>query len=222
MKKTGVVVMSMLAIGLYAGSGFAAKYTPGTYKGSAPGHTSKKHPGNIAVEVTVDEDAITDIKVVDFVQTEKGKQGERNAGAKEKIPAAILAGQSLAVDSVTKASQSSMGIELAVAEALQKATVAYKDGKYEGRARGYDKPPKHPGEIVVEVTITQGKIGDIKLVSFKQTEKGKQGERNATAREKIPADIVAAQSTSVDSVVKASFASDGIKIAVARALEKAR
>ncbi len=221
MKKLLMGLAVVAAFGLCAEGVLAAKYTPGVYKGSAPGHNSKKHPGNIAVEVTVDENAITDIKVVDFVQTEKGKQGKRNAKVKESIPAAIVAGQSLAIDSVAKASESSVGVELAVAEALQKATVSYADGKYEGKARGYDKP-KHPGEIVVEVTIAGGKISDIQLVSFKQTEKGKQGKRNASAKETIPAAIVAAQSVAVDSVAKASFASNGIKIAVARALEKAR
>ncbi len=222
MKKLWIGLAAVAVLGLCAESGLAAKYTPGVYKGSAAGHSSKKHPGKIVAEVTVDENAITDIKLVEFVQTEKKKQGERNAKAKEAIPAAILSAQSLQIDSVTKASESSVGIELAVAEALEKATVAYKDGKYEGKARGYDKPPKHPGEIVVEVTIAGGKISDIKLVTFKQTEEKKQGERNAKAKETIPAAIVAAQSTAVDSVTKASFASNGIKIAVARALEKAR
>ncbi len=222
MKKLSVGLAVLLAIGLSVGTVFAAKFTPGVYKGTAPGHNSAKHPGSISVEVTVDENAIKDIKLVEFTQTEKGKQGKRNAQAKEAIPAAILEKQSLNIDSFAKASESSIGIELAVAEALQKATVAYKDGKYEGRARGYDKPPKHPGEIVVQVTIAGGKISDIELVTFKQTQKGKQGKRNAEVQKTLPGKIVEAQSIAVDSVAKASFASNGIKIAVARALEQAR
>ncbi len=222
MKKLFVGFAALAVLGLCAGSGLAAKYTPGVYKGASPGHQSKKHPGKIAVEVTVSADAITDIKVVEFVQTEKKKQGERNANAKKMIPEAIMAKQSLVIDSVAKASESSVGIELAVAEALHKATAAYKDGTYKGKARGYDKPPKHPGEIEVEVTVAGGKISDIKLLTFKQTEKGKQGKRNASVKEKIPADIIAAQTIAVDAVTKASFASNGIKIAVARALEQAR
>ncbi len=213
---------ALFILGLCAGNSFADKYTPGVYKGSDPGRNTAKHPGNISVEVTVDANAITDIKITDFVQTEKGKQAERNAEAKATIPAAILEKQSLDVDSVAKASLSSVGIELAVAEALHKATVAYKDGVYKGSAPGYNKPPKHPGAIDVEVTIAGGKISDIKVVTFKQTDKGKQAAKNASVKEKVPAAIVAAQSTAVDSIAKATLASGGIKLAVARALEKAR
>ncbi len=222
MKRVLVGLGALLLVGLFAGNSFADKYVPGVYKGSAPGRNTAKHPGNIAVEVTVDANAITDIKITDFVQTEKGKQAKYNEEAKKSIPAAIVGKQSLNVDSIAKASLSSVGIELAVAEALHKATVAYKDGVYKGSAPGYNKPPKHPGAIDVEVTIAGGKISDIKVVTFKQTEKGKQGKRNATVKEKIPAAIVAAQNTSVDSVAKATLASGGIKLAVARALEQAR
>ncbi len=222
MKKVLILFVALAVSGLGAATVSAAKYKPGTYKASSPGHSSKKHPGNITVSVTVDEEKITDIKLDDFTQTTKGKQGERNASAKETIPAEILKKQSVAIDSVAKASQSSLGIELAVAAALHEATVKYKDGTYEGRANGYNKPPKHPGEIVVSVTIADGRISDIKLVTFKQSEKGKQGKRNAEAKETMPKKILEAQTTAVDSVAKASFASDGIKIAVARALEQAR
>ncbi|PID75322.1 MAG: hypothetical protein CSA20_07935 [Deltaproteobacteria bacterium] len=225
MKRVLIGCMATLLVCLLAGSGFAAKYKPGVYKGSSPGRSTKKHPGNIAVEVTVSEDAITDIKLVEFTQTKDGKHGKLNEQVKEKIPAAILEKQSLQIDSVAKASMASVGLELAVAQALNEATVAYKDGKYTGKAKGHNKPPKHPGEIVVEVTIAGGKISDIQLVTFKQTtveEKKKQGERNAKAKEQIPAAIIAAQTPAVDSVAKATMASDGIKIAVARALEQAR
>ncbi|PID76631.1 MAG: hypothetical protein CSB24_05685 [Deltaproteobacteria bacterium] len=222
MRNILTAVLVLLLLGLAAGNGLAAKYRPGTYKGSDPGLSGKKHPGNIEVEVTVDEDSITDIKLIQFEQHNKGMQGKHNARAKEQIPVAILRKQSLAVDSVAKASMSSVGIELAVAQALQEATVAYHDGKYKGRAKGYNMPPDHPGEIVVEVTIEDGRISDIKLLSFKQTAKGKQGKRNIRVQKTVPAAIVEAQSTRVDSIAKASFASSGIKIAVARALEKAR
>ena len=161
------------------------------------------------------------IEIVTFEQSKKGKYAEVNQKAKEEIPAQILAKQSLVVDSVAKASASSMGIELAVAEALEKATVKYKDGKYTGSAKGYNKK-KQPGSIVVEVTVAGGKISAIDLVTFKQSEKGKYAEVNKVAKEQIPTQIIAKQSTAVDSVAKASMSSDGIKLAVARALEQAR
>ncbi len=224
---------TIISITLIAGGVLAAKYKPGTYTGSAVGYTKKKKPGKIEVEVTVDADAIKDIKIVTYQQTTKAKEGkkskqvERTLQAKEQIPTTILQKQSLVVDSVTKASASSMGIQLAVAEALEKATVKYKDGTYTGESKGYDKK-NHPGKIVVEVTVTGGKIANIAIVTYDQTvktksgKKSKQVERTLQAKEQIPAEILAKQSTAVDSVTKASMSSDGIKLAVARALEQAR
>lgn len=219
-----LVVFSLtafLTVSLCAGMAFAAKYKPGTYEGSAVGYTKKKHPGKIDVKVTVDENSIKNIEIITYEQTLKGKQGEKTLKAKTKIPADILAKQSLAVDSVTKASASSMGIELAVAQALEKATVAYKDGKYTGTSVGYTKK-KHPGKIVVEVTVSGGKVANIEVITFEQTLKGKQGKKSLKAKEQVPADIVAKQTVAVDSITKASMSSDGIKLAVARALEQAR
>ncbi len=210
-----------VAIAFCSGLSLAAKYKPGTYKGTAKGYDKPKHPGEITVEVTVDENSIKNIKFTTFHQTEKGKQGKATAKAKAEIPAAILAKQSLAVDSIAKASMSCVGIELAVAQALEKATVAYKDGKYTGKAKGYDKK-KHPGEIEVAVTVAGGKISNIEVVTFHQTEKGKQGKLAAKAKAEIPGAIVSKQTIAVDSIAKASMSSDGIKIAVARALEQAR
>lgn len=214
-------LVALISLSLFAGVAFAAKYKPGKYTGSATGYNKKKHPGKIEVEVTVDAGAIKAINIVTFEQTLKGKQGEKVLVAKEQIPAQILKKQSLAIDSVAKASLSSVGIELAVAEALDKATVKYKDGKYKGAAKGYDKK-KHPGKIEVEVTIAGGKIAKIDVVTFEQTLKGKQGEKALEAKDKIPAQIIAKQGTAVDSIAKASLSSEGIRLAVARALEQAR
>ncbi|PID40252.1 MAG: hypothetical protein CR984_04165 [Proteobacteria bacterium] len=227
-------LIALLSLTLFTGMAIAAKYKPGTYKGTAVGYTKKQKPGKIEVEVTVDADAIKDIKIVTYEQTtkpkkagKKDKQVERVLQAQKEIPAKIIETQSIAVDSVAKASRSSMGIELAVAEALEKATVKYKDGKYTGESKGYHKKNK-PGKIVAEVTITGGKIANIELVTFNQTtkkkegKKGKQAENVLKAKEEVPASIIEKQSTAVDSTAKASMSSDGIKLAVARALEQAR
>ncbi|NMC48937.1 MAG: FMN-binding protein [Desulfovibrio sp.] len=222
MKKLAALCLSMVVcMALLTGTALADKYKPGTYKGSAKGYSTPQHAGRIEVEVTVDANAIKDIKLVAFEQTDKGAQAEFVAQAKDKIPAEIVGKQSLNVESVAKASASSMGIELAVAQCLEQATVAYKDGTYKGKAVGYQNP-SHPGEIEVEVTIAGGKISNIAVPTFHQTEQGKQGELSAEAKNKIPGEIVAKQSVAVDSVAKASMSSDGIKLAVARALEQAR
>ncbi len=222
MKQRLAVTLSVLFLLVaFAGSAMADKYKPGTYSGSATGYTKASHPGKIEVEVTVDANSIKDIKVTTFEQTNKGKKGKLTAKAKQEIPAQIIAKQSVALDSIAGASASCMGIELAVAQALNKATVAYKDGVYKGFAKGYDKK-KHPGKISVEVTISGGKMTKIDIVEFEQTNKGKQKERNDEAVKTIPAQIIAKQCLAVDSIAKASMSSDGIKVAVARALEQAR
>lgn len=224
---------ALFSLTLFSGTALAEKYKPGTYTGSAVGYSKKTHPGKIEVEVTVDAETIKDIKIVTFDQTTKSKDGKKSKQvdatlkAKKEIPAEILEKQSLAVESVTKASMSSMGIELAVAEALEKATIKYKDGKYTGESKGYTKKKK-PGKIVVEVTVSGGKVSKIDVVTYNQTTKNKKGEVDKRAKavlkakEEIPAKIIETQSTAVDNVVKASMSSGGIKIAVARALEQAR
>ena len=222
MKKILFLLCAVLvALTFFAGTSTAAKYKPGTYRGTAKGYDKPKHPGEIVVEVTVDANTIKNIKLITYKQTDKGEQGKNADKAKTEIPATILKKQSLAVDSVAKATISSIGIELAVAQALEQATVRYKDGTYTGKARGYDKP-KHPGEIEVAVTITGGKISKIDLVKFNQTDKGKQGESAAQAKAEIPSAIMKKQSIAVDAVAKATISSNGIQIAVARALEQAR
>ncbi len=234
MKKSVMFALTtILTLSLFTGMALAAKYKPGTYKGSAVGYSKKKHPGKIEVEVTVDADAITDIKIVTYDQTTKDKNGKVNKQAKavlkakDEIPAKIKDTQSLNVASIAKASRSSMGIELAVAQALEQATVKYKDGKYTGEAKGYSKK-KHPGKIVVEVTVKGGQVANIDIVTYDQTTKDKNGKVNKQAKRvlkaqaEIPGKIVKSQSTAVDNVAKASMSSAGIRLAVARALEQAR
>ncbi len=206
----------------FSGICFGAKYKPGTYRGEDSGYSSKREPGKIAVEVTVDENSITNISIVTFEQKKKGRQGRRNEQAMKIIVPAILKKQSFKVDSIAKASASSVGIELAVAHALEQATVAYRDGVYKGSARGFNKSKLRPGKIDVQVVVEDGKIAKIDLLTFKQTGIGRQAKRNKQAREVVPASIVKSQSITVDRVAKASFASNGIKLAVARALEQAR
>ena len=89
----------------------ALGYTPGTYAGSAQGMW-----GEITVDVTVEEDAITAITVTSCQDTEY----LANA-AIEEMPEKILAAQSLAVDTTAGATMSSRGILSAVEAALTEA-----------------------------------------------------------------------------------------------------
>lgn len=86
-------------------------YTPGTYTGTGIGNG-----GEITVDVTVTEDAITDITIVS--QQETPTVSEK---AFEEIPAEIIEYQSLGVDARTGATLSSMGLINAVTDALKQA-----------------------------------------------------------------------------------------------------
>jgi urocanate reductase len=85
-----------------------------------------------------------------------------------------------------------------------------KDGTFEGNAYGMQGP------IKVQVTVAAKKITDVKIISAKETPNVAK-----VALERIPARIVETQSLKIDSVSGATFASNGIKNAVADAAKKA-
>ncbi len=87
-----------------------AEMKPGTYTGVAKGFFD-----GLTVEVTVSETKIEDVKVVAYNETAPGWP------ALEKIPAAIVANQSIAVDAVAGATMSSNGVKAAVEAALIEA-----------------------------------------------------------------------------------------------------
>ncbi len=106
------LVLSMLAA-VSAVPALAAGYTPGTYTGTGTGNNPDVP---ITVEVTFSDSAITGITVVSHEET----PGVSDP-ALEAIPAAILEAQSLAVDAVTGATNTSVGILAAVEDAAVQA-----------------------------------------------------------------------------------------------------
>lgn len=99
------------ANGLAASGSGSLSFTAGTYSGEAYGNVS-----TVCVEVSVSEDAITEIALT--------KQGETPIlfdAAWDSVRADILEHQSLAVDMVSGASVSSRAIVAAVEDALTKA-----------------------------------------------------------------------------------------------------
>ena len=109
MKKKIVAIMACAMMLLSAGA--SAEMAAGTYTGEGQGIG-----GAVKVAVTVEGGAITAVEVVEHAET---------AGicdpAIEKIPAAIVAGQSLAVDTVTGATVTSKAILAAAEQALTEA-----------------------------------------------------------------------------------------------------
>ena len=98
---------SLLNIGLRA----RALFEPGTYTASARGHNS-----DVTLEVKFDETSIVDIRVV-----EHNESPGISDIAFERVPSAILEGQTLAVDTVAGATISSAAILAAVEDAVAQA-----------------------------------------------------------------------------------------------------
>ncbi len=195
--KKNIILPVLILASLFLCSTALADYKPGTYTGKAIGKKSKNQSGLVKVEVTVSTDKIENIEVLTYGQSiGHRKYGAFVSQAKKEIPAAILAKQSVDVDTIARATISSSALQLAVADALHQATVSYKPGTYKGTAKGRSDE-KHTGTITVEIKVSENKIEDIKVLEYEQ-------------------------SVNVDSVARATLASSGLKLAVARALAQAR
>lgn len=100
---------------------------------------------------------------------------------------------------------------LAVSAALcGSAFAAMTDGTYTGEGKGRN------GTITVEVTVKAGKLDAVNVVKHTETV----GISDAAVAD-FPKAIVAAQSTAVDAVAGATMTSEGIRQAVAQAIQKA-
>ena len=201
-------------------------YPDGVYTGSAQGYG-----GTITVQVTVVGGQITSIEIL----SASGETASFFSLAKGVIDR-ILAAQTWKVDAISGATYSSDGIKAAVENALTGETVTtktptettsgnpsalvrvdyvtpdggYQDGTYTGSAQGFG------GYITVSVTISEGKITDISIVSAA----GETASYLASARNVISA-ILSAQSPNVDTVSGATYSSTGIINAVKSALSQA-
>ncbi|ABW20221.1 flavocytochrome c [Alkaliphilus oremlandii] len=86
-------------------------FKAGTYTSTAKGHS-----GDIKVEVVVDENSIKDVKILEHIESPSISDP-----AIERIPKAIVDGQTLAVDTISGATVTSKAIIVAVTEALKQA-----------------------------------------------------------------------------------------------------
>ena len=202
-------------------------YPDGVYTGSAQGYG-----GTITVQVTVVGGQITAIEILS-APGETASFFSRARGVIDRI----LAAQTWEVDAISGATYSSDGIKAAVENALTGETVTtktppsnngggnpsaltpvdytppeggYLDGTYTGSAQGFG------GYITVSVTIAEGKITDISIVSAP----GETPSYLASARSVISA-MLSAQSPNVDAVSGATYSSTGIINAVKSALSQA-
>lgn len=90
-------------------------------------------------------------------------------------------------------------------------SATYRPGTYKGTGTGMG------GAIEVEVVVDESSIKSITILSHNET-----AGISDTAREKMPGNIIAAQSAQADAVAGATMTSNGIKEAVKSALEQAK
>lgn len=203
----------------------------GTYYGTGTGFA-----GKIKVAVTVKDKQITAIEIVEN-EADDDAFFSRAKGVIDKI----ISGQTLEVDVVSGATYSSNGIISAVKNALTGAadsgtpastsagasggssspaggsssvsTVqdasAYADGTYYGTGTGFS------GALTVEVVISGGKISSIQIIDASD------GDSYIQSASGLISNIIATQSTNVDTVSGATYSSVGIIEAVRNALSQA-
>lgn len=203
----------------------------GTYYGTGTGFA-----GKIKVSVTVKDKQITAIEIVEN-EADDEAFFSRAKGVIDKI----ISGQTLDVDVVSGATYSSNGIISAVKNALTGAAdsgtpaststvssggssspaggsssistvqdaAAYADGTYYGTGTGF------AGALTVEVVISGGQISSIQIIDTSD------GDSYIQSASGLISNILATQSTNVDTVSGATYSSVGIIEAVRNALSQA-
>ncbi len=186
-----------------------AEYTPGTYTAEAAGHEA-----GLVVTVTVDETGITAVDL--DVSNETPEIG---GAAKDALIEQIMAAQGADIDGVTGATETSTGVKLALTDALNQAAgvtaaekTAVADGTYTGTAPSFGLT----GPLTAEVTLSDGKITDIKVVSETDS---LTGEWFGSAEALLIPRIIESQSLAVDAITGATTSSNGIRNAVAAAID---
>lgn len=102
---------SMLLLGSIGGAAMAEDMTPGTYEAEAQGFH-----GDVKLSVTVDAEKITAIDILEHSETEG-----IGAAALPKLVEAVLANQTIGVDSVAGATVTSEAFKAAMTDALTQA-----------------------------------------------------------------------------------------------------
>lgn len=110
MKKSMAILLTLLLV-LFGTTAWAQSYTAGVYTAQANGNN-----GPVTVEVEVNDSEILNVRVTDHAET----AGLSDAPI-ERIPAEIVEGQTLAVDTVSGATNTSNAILKAAEDALAQA-----------------------------------------------------------------------------------------------------
>ena len=187
-------------------------YTPGTYEGSAQGYG-----GPVTVSITVDANAITDVKVTGDQET------PTVGGAALDTLADQIKEKGADIDGVSGATMTSNGAKAAAADAIAKAkgeepsggqTAAVADGTYTGKAPSFGIMK----EMELEVTFHGGKITAINTLcagSATQADEDEYSPIYATVADNLFPRIIESQSLAVDSIAGATVSSNSAKSIIA-------
>ncbi len=134
---------------------------------------------------------------------------EKTEPAEEEETAELVLPELVELSEEDKTEAEGIGT-LAKLAVVDDSNAQYKDGTYTGTAAGFG------GSITVEVTITDGRIASIRVVSAS----GETPSYFARAKAVLTA-MVNRQSTNVDTVSGATYSSNGLIMAVRSALKKA-
>lgn len=147
MKKwTSILLCAILAMALLPGG--SALAVDGVFEGSATGYG-----GRLALEVTLENDAITKIKI-----TQESETIDIGTLAVDDLPGMIIEAQSLQVDAIGGATFTSEAILLAVAHALENAGLDPSTWGSGGAAEEPAGEAAAPGEMETDFLIIGGGI----------------------------------------------------------------
>lgn len=142
MKKLFSLLLSLTLLFSLAPAALAQNaYTAGTYTAAAAGNN-----GDVTLSVTFSDDAITAIEIGENNETEA-----LAAAPMERIPQAIIAGQTLLVDTVSGATNTSNAILAAVADCVEQAggSVDVLMVEASGETAPVEQEELHTGLVVV-------------------------------------------------------------------------
>lgn len=189
----------------------AGIYTPGTYQAEAQGFG-----GAVSVELTVDAEKITDVKITGDSETD-------GIGSKAvaDMPQQILDAQTTEVDGVSGATVTSTAIRTAAADCIAQAKgetadkgFQMKPGKYTAYAESY----RARDGLNVTVEVSEDKILSIDV--DKENTSDTPTILQAAIDKLIPR-MLEHQSVSIDAITGATASSNAIKMAVTTALTEA-
>ena len=201
-------------------------FTPGDYT-----HTVQGHNGEITVKTTLDKNRVTKIEVLSH--EESASIGD---AAMQPVARDLIDKQSFEVDTVSRATYSSVALLQAVALAVRDAggeapeinMDIFDKETEEPSSAGFPLPPYNPGEysatamgfggdVAVTVIVDEERIVLITVSGEKETDG-----IGTRAIEQLPGALLEAGNDDVDAVSGATFTSNAIKAAFLDAVMQAK